>query len=286
MLLSAEWSRLAQMSGIEHATLQEDLNDLFMRHYPWSQSRSHKSPTGGDVVVTNPTLTVVGTTTRKLFHAALTDKALGSGTINRYLIFPGSATFEPYMGKSYRADKSVVGLIDHLKTPTFGLGREIATLYSPEAWQAFEAFQKAFIVPLHNNPDTSEALMRLHLHLQHVAALYAWQTQSARIELKHFEAAQAVIETSYKFVTELLAERAKTYEPTKGQEVEAAMEQKAIAKLKKTPGLTRREFSRQMSKDKGGYLAWVKTIDGLIKAGAITTKRKGQREELYALPGF
>ncbi len=286
LLRCSEWSRIAQMAGIEHATLQEDLNDLFMRHYPWSQSRSHKSSTGGDIVITNPTLTVVGTTTRTLFHQALTDKALGSGTINRYLIVPGTATFQAYTGKSYRADESVLGLIDHLKTHTFGLGQEIKALYSPEAWEAFLAFQDTFILPLHNDPSTSEALKRLHLHLQHIAALYAWQTQSPCIELDHFEAAKAVIETSHKFVTELLEERAKTFEPTRIQEVEAAMEQQVIAKLKKSPGLTRREFARQMSKDKGGYTAWGKTIDALIKAGAITTKRKGQREELYVLPGF
>lgn len=286
VLLSSEWSRIAQMSGIEHATLQEDLNDLFMRHYPWSQARSHKNPSGGDIVMTNPTLTVVGTTTRKLFHAALTDKALGSGTINRYLIVPGSATFNAYTGKSYRADESVVGLIDHLTTHTFGLGREIAGLYSSEAWKAFLAFQEAFIMPLNDDPDVSEALMRLHLHLQHVAALYAWQTQSQQIELNHFEAAKAVIEISHRFVVELLAERAASFEPTKIQEVEAAMESRAIAKLKKSPGLTRREFSRQMSKDKGGYAAWAKIIDALIKAGVVTTKKKGQHEELYALSGF
>jgi hypothetical protein len=286
LLLCSEWSRIAQMAGIEHATLQEDLNDLFMRHYPWSQSRSHKNPSGGDIVITNPALTIVGTTTRTLFHQTLTDKALGSGTINRYLIVPGTATFEPYTGKSYRADQNVTGLIDPLITHTFGSGREIKDLYSSEAWAAFLAFQEEFITPLMNNPDTSEALKRLHLHLQHVAALYAWQQQSPFIELDHFQAAKAVIEISHKFTVELLAERAKSFEPTKIQEVEAAMEQRAIAKLKKSPGLTRREFSRQMSKDRGGYSAWVKTIEGLIKAGAITTKRKGQREELYVLPGF
>lgn len=286
VLLSSEWSRIAQMSGIEHATLQEDLNDLFMRHYPWSQARSHKNPSGGDIVITNPTLTVVGTTTRKLFHAALTDKALGSGTINRYLIVPGSATFNAYTGKSYRADESVAGLIDHLKAYTFGLGREIRDLYSPDAWAEFLAFQEAVILPLHNDPDASEALMRLHLHLQHVAALYAWQTQSQQIELDHFKAAKTVIETSYKFVMELLAERAASFEPTKVQEVEAAMEKQVVAKLRKYPGLTRREFARKVAQDKGGYGAWVKIVDSLVKAGAVTTKKKGQREELYALPGF
>jgi hypothetical protein len=115
--------------------------------------------------------------------------------------------------------------------------------------------------------------------------LYVWQAQSLRIALEHFSAAQAVIETSHRFVTELLEERARSFEPTKVQEVEAAMEQRVIAKLKRNPGITRRDFSRQMSKDKGGYSAWVKTLDALLKAEAIFTEKKGQREELFAYPG-
>lgn len=286
VLLSSEWSRLAQMSGIEHATLQEDLNDIFMRHYPWSQARSHKNPSGGDIVLTNPTLTVVGTTTRKLFHSALTARALGSGTINRYLIVPGSAVFQKYTGKAYRADHAVAGLLDALTTRTFGAGQEIRELYSPEAWEAFASFQDAFIVPLNNDPDASEALMRLHVHLQHIAALYAWQSHAERIELAHYGAAQAIIETSHRFVSELLAERAAEYEPTIVQVVDSAMEQRALTILRKYPGLTRREFARKVMTEKGGYAAWVKIVDSLVKAGAITTKKNGQREELYVLSGF
>jgi hypothetical protein len=286
LLLSSEWSRIIQMSGIEHATLQEDLNDLFMRHHPWSQSRSHKNPSGGDIVISKPALTIVGTTTRKLFHGALTDKALGSGTINRYLIVPGSSSFQAYKGNSYRADTALTGLIDHLTNHTFGLGREVSELYSPDAWQAFLAFQEEFIVPLHNDPGTSEALLRLHVHLQHVAALYPWQMKSTFIELDHFNAAKAVIEISHRFVTELLTERTKTFEPTRVQEIESAMEKQVIAKLKKYPGLTRREFARKVAQDKGSYAAWAKTVESLIKAGAINIKPNGKREELYVLLGF
>jgi hypothetical protein len=285
LLLCAEWSRLAQMGGIEHATLQEDVNDMHMRHYPWTQTRSHKSTSGGDIVITDPTLTIVGTTTRALFAKSVDDKALSSGTLNRYLIVPGSATFQPYTGKSYRTDNTLAGLIDHLTTHTFGLGQEIAEFYSQEAWDAFDAFQHTVLLPMQNDPGTSEALKRLHLHFQHVCALYAWQTQSPYIMLAHVQAAQAVITTSKTFVEELLEERAKSFEPTKIQEVEAGMERRVIAKLKATPGLTRRECARQLSQKKVGYAAWAKIIDALLKAEALRTTLKGKREELSVHPG-
>jgi len=285
LLLCAEWSRLMQMGGIEHATLQEDVNELFMRHPSWSQSRSHKSPSGGDVVITHPTLTMVGTTTRTLFAQAVTDKALGSGTINRYLIVPGTAVFQPYTGQSYRTDDTLSGLIDHLTPHTFGDGQEIGDCYSNEAWELFQAFQDAVLLPLQNDPATSEALKRLHLHFQHVAALYAWQTRSPYIKSAHVEAAKAVIEISLRFVKELLDERATSFEPNRVQATEVAMERWVLATLKKASGLTRRECARKAANDKGSYTAWVKTIDGLVKAGALYTKQNGQREELFVSPG-
>jgi hypothetical protein len=79
----------------------------------------------------------------------------------------------------------------------------------------------------------------------------------------------AVIRVYHTFVTQLLEERVKAFEPTKIQEIEGAMEKRVIDKLKKSPGLTRRECSRQMSKTKGGYAGWSRIVDQLIKAGAI-----------------
>jgi hypothetical protein len=285
VLLATEWSRIVSVGGIEHSTLIEDLNDLHMRHWPWTFSRSHKTHSGGDICIAEPALTLIGTTTRKLFHPALTDRMIGSGAINRYLILPGSAEFQPYQGRSYKTD-TIAGKLDHLKAYTWGCGRELKDLYSPEAWDAFDAFQEDFIVPLMRNPDTSEALSRIHLHLQHAACLYAWQAQAPLIELRHFEAAKAVTKTYYTFVTQLLEERTKAFEPTKIQEVETAMEKRAIDSLKKSPGLTRRELARKVSHGKGGYSAWARLIDGMMKAGAIYTKPDEKPERLYVLPGL
>lgn len=285
VLLATEWSRIVSVAGIEHSTVIEDLNDLHMRHWPWTFSRSHKTQSGGDISIAETALTIIGTTTRKLFHPALTDRMIGGGAINRYLILPGSAEFQPYQGRSYKTD-TLAGKLDHLKAYAWGSGRELKDLYAPDAWDAFDEFQKDFIVPLMRNPDTSETLSRIHLHLQHLACLYAWQEKSQLIKLSHFEAAKEIIQVYHRFVTQLLEERTKAFEPTRIQEVESAMEKRVIDKLKKSPGLTRREFSRQMSKTKGGYAGWGKIIDQLIKAGAIFTKESGKTEELYVYPGI
>jgi Protein of unknown function (DUF3987) len=285
ILICSEWSRLVAVAGIEHSTVVEDLNDLHMRHHPWTFARSHKNSSGGDIVVMNPALTVVGTTTNKLFHAALTDRMIASGYVNRYLTLPGSAEFEPYNGHSHRTEH-LNGTIDHLVAHAWGLGKELAEFYAPEAWKAFQAFQDTFILPLQRNPETSETLSRLHLHLHHVAALYAWQEKSDRITVPHFDAARTIIEASHAFVLRLLEERAQSYEPTKLQEVEAAMEQRAIAKLKQTSRLTRRELARQLSHGKGGYTAWAHTIEQLLKADVLFLKKNGRREELHVSSGF
>lgn len=285
LLLCSEWSRIAQMSGIQNATLQEDLNDVFMRHYPWSLTRSHKSNSGGDIIITDPTLTVAGTTTRTLFAQVVTDKALGNGTINRYLIVPGTAVWEEYDGQSYHPEKSCAGLLDRLGGHAFGFGAEIKTLYSPEAWSVFRAFQTDVIAPLQRDETGTPALKRLDVHYHHVAALYAWQTQAKRIELAHVQAAQAVVETSKAFVEELLEERACTFELTKQQAADEGMEKRVLTTVKQFPGLTRREFSRKVANDKGGYTAWMKTLEALLKAEALTTKRNGKREELFVEKG-
>src|SRR5262249_32289430 len=153
-----KWSRIMRMAGIENSTLLEDLNDLHMRHYDWTQARSHKNTSGGDMVMKNPALTVVGTTTRTLFHETLKEKALSGGAVNRYLILPGGATFQPYDGTSYKADGRINGLLEDLTSHAWGHGEEIRTVYSDEAWEAFRQFQANFIIPLMNNPETSEAV--------------------------------------------------------------------------------------------------------------------------------
>jgi hypothetical protein len=285
VLLATEWSRIVSVAGIEHSTVIEDLNDLHMRHWPWTFSRSHKTQSGGDICIAETALTIIGTTTRKLFHAALTDRMIGSGAINRYLILPGSSEFQPYQGRSYKTD-TLVGKLDHLQAYAWGSGCELKDLYAPNAWDAFDAFQKDLIVPLMRDPDTSESLSRIHLHLQHLACLYAWQEKSPSITLPHLEAAIAVIKASHAFVTQLLEERAKEFAPTKIQEVETAMEKRAIDNLKKSPGMTRRELARKVSHGKGGYSAWARLIDGMMKAGAIYTKPDEKPERLYVLPGL
>src|SRR5215510_15779871 len=96
LLISEEWSRLLQMAGIEHSTLIEDLNALFQRQRPWSQSRSHKLKSGGNITIRNPTLSICGTSTIKLFTANLSARLIYSGYLNRYLILPGESEWEEY----------------------------------------------------------------------------------------------------------------------------------------------------------------------------------------------
>jgi putative DNA primase/helicase len=277
LLIAEEWSRLAQVGGIQNSTLLEDLNALFQRRQPWSVSRSTKGRGGGDVVIENPSLSICGTTTNTLLQQSISTRQLSGGFLNRYLILPGRGEWREYTGESPNT-VACSGILDHLTSHTWGVGREVATAYSPLAWEQFLDLQQRFFLPLMNTPDTSEVFRRLHFYLHHVACLYAWSERAAVIDMRHLQAAVQVINTSHQFLLSLLETLHTAVEVPRFQQYESGIEQRIIQRVEREPWVSRRKVIRSLYNPTPTKVIG-QCIDNLISAG-ILEKKDGDRGQV------
>lgn len=281
ILVCDEWSRLAQVAGVEHSTLIEDINSLFQRRRPYSQSRSNKNRSGGDVVVTDPALSVCGTTTASLFNGCVTARQISGGFLNRHLVLPGRGIWIEYTGESPHTDR-LGGLLDALVSHGWGRGQELKRAYSPPAWERFLDLQRHFFKPIMEDPDTSEVMKRLHFYFHHVALIYAWSEKSPAIEMHHLQAAVQVISTSHQFLLALLENQHAHVEPVPFQRRAMGLEQKILAKVAREPGVSRRKVMQDLNKT-AGCEELGRCLDSLLKAGLLIGK-SAPRGQVFLYP--
>jgi hypothetical protein len=278
MLIAEEWSRLSQVGGIEHSTLLEDLNALFQRRRPWSISRSHKTRTGGDIVITTPMLSICGTTTNTLFVTSISSRQMTGGSLNRYLTLPGRGVWVEYTGESPHTDM-LRGLLDPLVAHAWGQGQEVKLAYSPPAWERFRDLQRHFFKPIMDNPETSEVMKRLHFYFHHVALIYAWSEKAQVIDMRHLHAAVQVISTSHQFLLSLLEFQHAHVEPPQFQRYEMGLERKILEKVKREPGIPKRKLTQDLHRqaccqDLG------KCVDRLLAAGLLAPGKNSRRGQV------
>jgi NrS-1 polymerase HBD domain len=281
LLVCEEWSRLLQVGGIEHSTLIEDLNALFQRRRSWSQSRSHKTRSGGSLIITTPALTICGTSTIKLFTAGLSEKLLYSGYLNRYVILPGSAEWEEYTGQVY-STVDLKGTLDGLQAHAWGHGRNLREAYSDPAWAYWLDLQRQFFLPLANDPDTPGVMTRLHFYFHHIALIYAWSVKAPKIELPHAQAANQIIATSHQFLLALLAAQHEATEPLPGHRRAMGIEEKIIAKVEREPGVSKRKLMQDLHRV-AGCEELGRCLESLRKAGLVFA-REGERSQVFVFP--
>lgn len=229
ILIIEEWSRLGKNLKMSNSTLSEDLNTLADGPRLWNVSRSEASKQGGgDTVIMDPCLTICGTTTEGRFGEVVTVTDLRNGTINRYMTLPGAGT-EWLLHDPDRASMDFYGLSAFAQrfpeTHTLGQNFEsVWDIYEPDALEAFLAwgtpkFERnptTFEAGIMNNKDQSaeaEAIKRLHAQAHRTCLLYAWKDGADRIKMEHFEAAQAIIDTSHAFLMDLLSRPGETPAP-------------------------------------------------------------------------
>lgn len=281
LFINEEWSRLLQVAGIEHSTLVEDLNALFQRKRSWSQSRSNKLKSGGSITITNPTLTICGTSTIKLFTNGLSERLIFSGYLNRYLVLPGAMTWEEWTGQVY-STANLGGLLDGLVNHAWGHGQNLRLAYSDRAWERWLDLQRHFFLPVANDPDTSEAMRRLHFYFHHVALIYAWSEKSPTIEMHHLKAAVQVISTSHQFLLSLLEKQHETADPLPTQRRAMGIEQRILAKVEREPGVSIRKLILDLNRAAGAE-ELRRCTESLVKTGMILTKN-GKRRQTFLFP--
>src|SRR5262249_9416320 len=149
-------------------------------------SRSDRKGAGGDLVIKRPTLSICATTTMGLLRQTVTERLLLSGFLNRHLVLPGSNgawTFEDEKGASidYSALHSI---LDRFHSHTWGHGVVVWRMYTSEARKRMVAWGQEILEPLMNaQAPELEALKRLHVYAHLISMLYAWSSESPKIEM-------------------------------------------------------------------------------------------------------
>ena len=271
-LVIPEWSTLAKNLKIQHATLAEDLNELFDCPSRWSVSRSDRPGSGGgDLVIPTPSLSICATTTASLFSQEVTPAMIRSGFMNRYLILPGSLTrWTLYDPDAAPIDPAQLSTLPLDASYTLGLGASVWSLYADDAKFRFLAWgTPLFEGELMNDPDSDlELYKRLHTYAHKIALLYAWSVRSPRITREHVEAAIAVIDTSRAFLQSLLSTAAPLQPPQRVQ-YEISLTEKILDKIRRESG---RVDLRKLAQDlrKSATSADLKrVVDDLLAAAAI-----------------
>lgn len=227
ILIIQEWTSLVKYLNIQHASLSEDLNKIFDCPLYHNISRSDREKTGGNMQIPQPTLSILGTTSDKLFTHHVTEQMLYGGFLNRYLILPGSST----AWKLYDEDQAgldldkLPGLMALPLAPhdVFSQNPTLKECYATEAWEWFYAWGLEFFEHGIMTGSAKDVPMteRLHVYFHKIALLYAWAEHAQQVEIEHVEAAKLVIEASYAYLRALAEEGADiTIPPAQKYEVD------------------------------------------------------------------
>jgi hypothetical protein len=236
---------------------------------------------GGSLRIPNPTLTICATTTRKFYTRYVNERHLASGYINRHLVLPGDRRDWRYSsGAGEKIDFAAIAEWANAffaEAHTFGMGAAIADCYEPDAYLIDHAFGTAFFEPIHNGTDDIDALTRLHVYNRRLAALYAWADHVPKIQVPHVLAANAVVRTSYAFLTALHLDF--TPDLTPSLRASASLDDEILATVRRDQPI-RKEILCQRLRRHGGYAKVSEAIQRLIASGALLCTPEGKKKIL------
>lgn len=277
LLSMREWTLLIQNMEFHGSSLLERFCEIY-DGVQVDLNRADKKRQG-KIRIASPTLTLCGTTTEKRYTKMVTEKHLVSGFINRHFIMPGLPPTWGYRAATEAINYDAVAAYaaDHLPLGhTFGLGQPMSHLYTQEAFELDDSFGMGLFNPIHNDHVAdNDALTRLHVYTRRIACLYAWVMRSPYITTQHAHATHLAVRTSLKFLLTLHDATPADLPPY--QRAQATLEDKILAKVGDTPGITPRVLCNLLKRH-GGYTAVSKTIENLIHAGALRVDLDGPRK--------
>jgi hypothetical protein len=286
LLMLSEWSTLLSNMEIRGSSLLEKLCECYDAEHAIEVNRTEKQGHSDSYSVESPMLTMLGATTIKSFRKRVRDYHKESGFLNRHFILPGPYLDWKYLAKEEQEyfPRSELEAYAQVSLPTsqpFGLGRAMRSLYDPVALVLDGEWGSRLFEPLHNERESEEDLspyLRLHVYARRIAALIAWSEGADFIQRHHVEATHAAVECSYSFLRWLLTDAPIEMPPW--QRVQGEIEEKIIRKIKEKPGIVQRDLCNLLRKN-GGYPAISERIDKLLKSGAVSMRREGQKKCLY-----
>lgn len=214
ILIIGEWTKLAKNAQIQHSSLVDDLNTLFHRVRPWNVSRSERDFAGGDKVITEPALSVFGTTTPEKLRSTVTDEMMNDGFLNRYLLMPG-----PTLDWEFWPDRAQPGdparrlepwrnrLKELAEGGAWGEGANYQEAFDAESRERLKTWGAPFFEPLMRSSSIqANRKKRLHMYAHLIAVLSAWSDRRRVVTLPDVEMAIYAVETSGKFTDWLFAD--------------------------------------------------------------------------------
>ena len=283
-LLLSEWHIMLLACDFAGSSLMPRLNQVYDGEATLELTRSDKQGTG-NLIVHNPTLTLVGTTTESDYQRCVKERHIQSGLINRHFILPGPHIHWLYDSPHQYVDYSALNAIQATlpSQSAWGQGRAISELYEPEAREYDAAWGQEFFGPLHNPEGRyTEAdlaiFRRLHVHNRRIQALAAWSMGSPLITLEHVAAAHAMVRLSYEYLSYLTESR--PVEMTATANMSFEVENKIINRVKAEPGIIKQELVHRLRKN-GGYNLVSLTVEKLLLSGALVLRKDGQKKRLY-----
>ena len=204
ILIMSEWTKLAKNAQIQHSSIVDDLNTLFHRQRNWNVSRSERDFAGGDKWLTNPALSVFGTTTPEKLRNTVTEEMMNDGFLNRYLILPGpTAPFEFWPKRKMAGDPKrnltalQVKLVELAKGEEWGKGANYQEAFTPAASARIQEWGAPYFEPLmRSNAMGSNRKKRLHMYAHLISMLSAWSDGRRMVELGDVEMAIYAVNTS------------------------------------------------------------------------------------------
>lgn len=291
LLLIEEFTVLLKNAGIQHSTLIDSLNSLFHRPWPWNISRSDRPNSGGgDVVIKDPTLSILATTTEALFKEYVSPQMIRSGFLNRYIVLPGDST--PWKFYDPEGAGNIIhqnlGLFDHIPMRKVGDGQTVWEAYEPPAFDRLKSWGEETFEPIMQSSELeAESVKRLHVYAHVIGLLYAWGDQRDVVKIDDVECSISVIETSQRFLQALITEDREPDVP-KFKAYEMSLEQRILAKVTEAAerGARRRSVVRALQRhattpDLYAFITNMVRVGTLCEVAEKTEGAKKPAHKLY-----
>jgi hypothetical protein len=288
-LLLSEWTLLLDNMDIHGSSLLPKLNECYDGDHPLEVNRTEKRGVTDSISVSDPVLTLLGTTTLNEFRASVKAHHIKSGFINRHFIVPGSfipwrydADYEAFPEQALRAYAEENLPLGH----AFGHGVAMRSVYDVDAAAINNYWGTQLFEPLHNEieeEDEASVYKRLHVYSRRIPALLAWSMRSSSISLSQVRAGHAAVESSLSFLRYLFAEKVPSLTPT--MQAYSDLDNLILHVVASDSSATKNAICQRLKRH-GGYAQISQQIEKLLHAGGLIVQKQGEKgtKKILQLP--